>query len=137
MERRADAGILVVVGREHAAEAVVHVLLAVHDRAVHEPPQVRLLARRAVPFTPARRAARRHAHVVVVAHAVVGRCRGDAEQHRARSATDPARRKSKAASTREHDERDAELVVAIGKASGAPTATASPADRPPACEIAR
>src|SRR5207302_4075490 len=90
-DRGADSRARLVIGGDYLAPSVVLVLLAVHDRAVHQATKVVFLVRRAVLLHAEHpvEAARGHAHVALVAQAVVGRAARDAEQHG--EAGDPSR----------------------------------------------
>ena len=116
VNRGADARGLGVVGSQRAAQRIAHVLLAVHDRAVHQAPQVRCLARDAV-FLDAQHAveaARGDTHIALVAKAVVRRAGADAEKYgQAAEVRHPSQRsKAQRRQDRERHQTDAELEVA-------------------------
>ncbi len=98
------------------AKTRTQVLLAVHDRAVHEAAQVRVVARHAVLLDAqhAIEAALRVDHVLLVTKAVEGRAGAHAEQHQqAEHIGDPADiDEAQRGKQRRRDEANAELEVA-------------------------
>src|SRR5438445_715544 len=116
-DRGADSRARLVIGGDQPAPPVVLVLLAVHDRAVHQATKVAFLARGAVLLhskDPVE-AARGDAHVALEAQAVVGRAARDPEQHG--EARNPRRTanagEAHGGEQRENHQSYAELVVAV------------------------
>ena len=116
-DRGADSRARLVIGGDQPAPPVVLVLLAVHDRAVHQAPKVAFLARGAVLLhskDPVE-AARGDAHVALEAQTVVGGAARDPEQHG--EARNPRRTadagEAHGGEQRENHQSYAELVVAV------------------------